>query len=103
METFAVAAPDAADAATVLTVLPPPTPPPLPLSALVSPFGRLLEELLVSEVSRLSMERGRWKTGSGAITTSGSFGHKYTYTYRPIALSYYQTATGNAKKVDRLV
>ena len=69
------AAPAAADAATVLTVLPPTHPPPLPLSALVSPFGRLLEELLVSEVSRLSMERGRWKTGSGAITTSGSFSH----------------------------
>ena len=79
---LAAAAPDAADAATVLTVLPPPTHPPLPLSALVSPFGRLLEELLVSDVSRLSMERGRWKTGSGAITTSGSFGQIPVSMYR---------------------
>ena len=36
-------------------------------------LGRLLDELLVREVSLLSMESGRWKTGSGAITTSGSF------------------------------
>ena len=71
-DVFIAAAPEAADAAMVLTVLPPPTHPPLLLSALVSPFGRLLEELLVSDVSRLSMDRGRWKTGRGAITTSGS-------------------------------
>jgi hypothetical protein len=45
---------------------------PLPLSALVSTTGLLLAELLLRDVSRLSMERGRWKTGRGAITTSGS-------------------------------
>ncbi len=67
--------PEALSALPPLPLLPPPLPPAPP-----PPPPRELE--LLMEVSRLSMDRGRWEMGNGAITTSGSC-NKRTITIPP--------------------